>query len=136
VRIVDALTARNQLTAVHVPASEEQRRARRERQAAEHARAITSSKEEIPRKQLEFSRYWIEDTETGNLYIEFGGHPSYAPTVHHYYVRSDSRLVMLEPAEPPSRAELERRQARKEERRAERQAAAKERYRQLRKAAK
>ena len=53
-RIVDALKARNHLAPVHDPASEEQRQARRERQAAQHAHAVVSMMDEIPRRELDF----------------------------------------------------------------------------------
>ena len=53
-RIDDALKTRNQLTAVHDLASEEQRQARRERQAAQHAQAVVAKMDEIPRRELDF----------------------------------------------------------------------------------
>ena len=43
----------------------------------------------------------------------------------------DGRPIMLEPADPPSRAELERRQNEKHKRRADREAEAKQRREQL-----
>ena len=96
-RIVDALTARSHLSPAYDPASEEQRQARRERQAATHAQAIISMKEEVPRKGL--GRHWIED-EQGNFWREFGGDPHYASDVHHYYARPDGHPIMLERADP------------------------------------
>ena len=54
-----------------------------------------------------FGRYWIEDESTGCFYREFGGDPGYAQNVCAYYTSSDGYPIMLEPADPPSRAELE-----------------------------
>ena len=113
---------------------DQQRRARREWEAARAAHAIISTKEEIPRSQLVFSKYWIED-EQGNFFREFGGDPAYAYTVRFFYFNPDGMPIMLEPADPPNRAELERRQARKEQRRIEREAAAKQRRAEMKAAA-
>jgi hypothetical protein len=113
---------------------EEQRRARLEWRRERDARGIRERWEEIPSDRLVFSRYWIEDTETGNLYREFGGDPGYAESVVAFYER-DGWPVMLQPADPPSLDELERRQAAKAERRRDRAAAAKARYDELRKVA-
>jgi len=128
------LTGRNHLAPVHDPASEERRQARRERHAAEHDRAVVQMMDEIPRKQLLFSRHWIEDTSTGHLYRPFGGDPHLCgPDVTRYYVSQDGLVIMLERCtNPSSRTELEQMQARKQQRRQEREAAAKERYRKLR----
>ena len=85
--------------------------------------AIVSTKTELRRTDLEFGPRWITHTPTGNLYWEFGGDVGYPSDSHHYYVRQDGTLVVLQSADPPNRAEMEARQARKEERRAERDAA-------------
>jgi hypothetical protein len=109
---------------------EEQLQAMRNLQTVRAHRAVVETKTEIPRKQLEFGRYWIEDTDTRNLYTVFGGDPHYAPNVKFYFTTADSVPTMLEPADPPSLDELERRQERKKQRRLERENAAKERRRQ------
>ena len=90
---------------------EEQLQAMRNLQNARTAAAIINSETEIPRKQLEFGRYWIEDTDTGNLYTVFGGDPQFAPTVQFYFTNTHGAPTMLEPPDPPSRDELERRRA-------------------------
>jgi hypothetical protein len=81
------------------------------------------------------SRYWLEDMQTGNLYREFGGDPHYAEQVVAYYLRADGSPVMLEPHDPPSLDEIERRRAAREKRRSDQAAAAKARYDALRKGA-
>ena len=81
-----------------------------------------------------FSKHWIED-EQGNFFKEFGGDPAYAFTVRFFYFNQDGTPIMLEPADPPNRAELERRQTRKEQRRAELAAAAKQRRAEMKAAA-
>ena len=53
-RIVDALKARNQLTPVHDLTSDGERQTRRERQEAQHAQAVVSMMDEIPRRELDF----------------------------------------------------------------------------------
>jgi hypothetical protein len=128
-RFVSTLTEQTEAFMGGTP--EQQRRAQRERQAAEHAHAIVSTKEELARSDLEFGRRWIEHLPTGRLFWVFGGDPSFAPNVDHFFVARDGTPTMLEPAEPPSRAELERKQARKEQRRLEREAAAKQRREQM-----
>ena len=130
-RIVDALKARNQLAPVHDPASEDQRQARRERQAAQHARAIVSIDGRDPAgSNFGVRRHWIEDESTdGDFYRLFGGDPHVLrPRRDQYYVAQDGMPIMLERCtNPSSRAELEQMQARKQQRRLEREAAAKER---------
>jgi len=112
----------------------EQRQARREWRQAKDAQGIRARWDELLSSRLVFSRHWIEDTETGNLYRPFFGDPGYAETVVAYYVR-DGEPIMLEPAHPRSRAELERRQRAKEQRHRDQAAAAKVRYDELRKGA-
>ena len=109
----------------------EQLRARNEWQRARNAQGIVARWDEISAERLVHSRYWIEDTETGNLYREFGGDPGYARTVCAYYLR-DGWPVMLEPADPPSRDEIEKRRTAKERRRVDQAAAAKSHYDRLR----
>jgi hypothetical protein len=83
---------------------------------------------EAERSQLVFSRHWIEDERTGNFYREFGGDPAYASHVSFYYTTESGLPVMLEPCtNPASRADLEQRQARKEQRRIEQEAATRQR---------
>ena len=131
-RIVDALTGRTESL---VSDTLEQRHAQRERQAAAVAHAIVATREELPRADLTFGPRFIEHLPTRNLYWEFHGDVGYPSDSHHYYVRPDGALVVLQPADPPSRAELERRRARRDERRLKQETAAKERRRQLRAAA-
>ena len=133
-RIISAFTDRTESLLSGTP--EQQRQAQRERQAAEVAHAIIATKEELRRTDLEFGPRWIEHTPTGRFLWIFGGDPFMAPGVEFYYVTTDGRPVMLEAADPPSRTEMEARQARrKQQRRLEREDAAKERYRQLRETA-
>jgi hypothetical protein len=113
---------------------EEQRRKRLEWRRAKDAQGIRERWDEIPSSRLVASRYWLEDVETGNLYREFYGDPGYAESVVAYYAR-DGLPVMLEPHDPPNRAEIERRRVAKEQRRRDREAAAKARYDELRKGA-
>ena len=79
------------------------------------------------------SRHWIEDTSTGHFYRPFGGDPQLCgPDVTRYYVSQDGLVIMLERCtNPSSRAELEQMQARNQQRRQEREAAAKQRREQL-----
>ena len=94
-RIVDALKARNQLTPVYDPASEEQRQARRERQAAQHARAVIAMMDEIPRRELDFEALGgrvIEHVASadGDYYRPFGGDPPFTgDDVTKYFVAQD-----------------------------------------------
>ena len=136
-RIVDALTPRSHLTAVHDPV-EEERRTRRERQAAQLAQAVVSKMDEIPRRELDFDALGgrvIEHVASanGDYFRPFGGDPMFTgDDVTKYFVAQDGTPTMLERCtNPSSRLDLERRQARKEQRRLEREAAAKERRRKL-----
>ena len=94
-RIVDTLKARNHLTAVHDPASEDERQARRERQAAQHAQAVVSMMDEIPRRELDFDALGgrvIEHVASadGDYYRPFGGDPAFTgDDVTKYYVAQD-----------------------------------------------
>jgi len=110
---------------------DEQRRARNQWRREKDAEGIRERWDEIPAERLVFERHWIEDVETGNFYWPFAGDPGFAAGVVAYYVR-DGWPVMLEPANPPSRAELERRQAAKEQRRLDNDAARTARYEELR----
>ena len=53
-RIVDALKARNQLAPVHDPVSEEQRQSTTRTAGSQHAQAVVSKMDEIPRRELDF----------------------------------------------------------------------------------
>jgi hypothetical protein len=114
---------------------DEQRQAWREWRRAKDAQAIKDRWREIPSAQLVASRCWLEDTQTGAFYREFGGDPGYAQSVVAYYLRADGSPVMLEPHDPPCRAEMEKRQAAKEQRRLDAEAARRARYAELRKSA-
>ena len=110
-RFISTVTERTEALMAGTP--EQQMQAQRERQAAELAHAIVSTKTELRRTDLEFGPRWIEHLPTGRFFWIFGGDPSFAPDIDHYFVARDGTPTMLEPADPPSRAELERRQARK-----------------------
>ena len=128
-RIVDALKARNHLAPFH-DASAGERQARRARPAAQHARGVMKM-DEIPGELLASSAGGrvIEHVESrdGDFYRVFGGDPAFAgDDVTKYFVAQDGTPTMLERCtKPSSRAELEQMQARKEQRRLEREAAAK-----------
>ena len=111
----------------------EQRQAWRERRRQKDAEGIIAKWDEIPLERLVASRHWLEDTQTGNLYREFAGDPNFAGQVCAYYLRADGQPVMLEPHDPPSREEFEKRRAAREQRRVDQAAAAKARYEALRK---
>ena len=137
-RIVDALKARNHLSPVHDPVSEEERRTRRERAAAQHDRAVVAKMDEIPRRELDFGALggrMIEHVASadGAYYRVFGGDPVFTgDDVTKYFVAQDGSVVMLERASSPnSRADLEQIRARKEQRREEREAAIKQRREQM-----
>jgi hypothetical protein len=55
-----------------------------------------------------FSRHWIEDTQTGQLYRPVFGDPAFCDGVVAYYLR-DGSPVMLEPHDAPSLDEIARR---------------------------
>ena len=129
-RIISAMTEQNGRP--HGRHPEQQLQAQRERQAAEVAHAIIATNEELRRTDLVFGPRWIEHLPTGRFFWEFGGDPSYAPSVSHYYVRPDGTPVMIEAADPPNRAEMERRQAAKAQRRQEKADAAKAHHQRLR----
>jgi hypothetical protein len=132
-RLVSTLTAETEALMGGTP--EQQLQAQRERQAAEHAHAIVSTKEELRRSDLEFGRHWIEHLPTGRLFWVFGGDPIYSPGVAHYFVARDGTPTMLEPADPPSLAEFEKRKAARAKRRADREAEARARREQMMKTA-
>ena len=129
-RFFSTVTERTEALMAGTP--EQQMQAQRERQAAEHAHAVISTREELRRTELEFGPRWITHTPTGDYFWIFGGDPSFAPNVAHYFVARDGTPTMLEPADPPSRDELERKRARKVERRLERDAEAKRRRAEMR----
>ena len=129
-RFISTVTERTEALMAGTP--EQQMQAHRERHGAEVAHAIVSTKIELRRSDLEFGPRWIEHLQTGDFFWIFGRDPSFAPNVDHYFVARDGTPTMLGPADPSSRAELERKQARKEQRRAEREATARERREQIR----
>ena len=111
---------------------QEQERAWREFAKQREIQAImTRIDREIPRSDLSFGARWIELESTGELFNPWAGDVWFAPEGVVYYIDSTGFPRLLEPADPPNRAELERRQAAKEQRRADRAAAAKERREQL-----
>ena len=90
---------------------------------------------EIPRARLEFGRYYVTDTGTDELFLVHRGESAGPIPIAASYVNSEGDAVFLEPANPPNRAELERRQAAKEQHRRDQDAARKSHYAELRKAA-
>ena len=94
-RIISAMTDPTEALITGTP--EQQMQAQRERQAAEHAHAIISIKTELRRTDLEFGPRWITHTPTGRYFWIFGGEPSFAPNVDHYFVARDGTPTMLEP---------------------------------------
>ena len=96
---------------------------------------------EIPRSELDFGALggrMIEHVASSDrdFYILFGGDPDYIGNdVTAYYVSEDGTPVMLQRASNPSSgADLERIRARKEQRRADKAAAAKARNEERRRA--
>jgi hypothetical protein len=112
----------------------EQRQARAEWRRERDAQGIVAKWDEIPAERLSHSRYWIEDTTTGNLYRPVYGDPAFCDGVCAYYRREDGSPVMLEPNNPPSLSAIAERQAAQERRRVDKAAAAKARYAALRRA--
>ncbi len=97
---------------------DDQRQARREWRREKEMEGIMAGWNEMPRSRLTFTRHWIEDSTNGSLYREVFGDPHYASNVCGFYVREDGSPQMLEPHDPPSLAEIERRRAAREQRRA------------------
>jgi hypothetical protein len=114
---------------------DERRRLRLEWRRAEDEQGIVARWPEIPAERLVHSRYWLEDTETGNLYREVFGDPAFCDGVCAYCRRADGSPVMLEPHDPPSRSVLEKRRAAKEQRRIDQAASRKAHYAELREGA-
>lgn len=105
----------------------EQQEKRREYRRQQEARGIISNIErEVPRSDLIFGPRWVELESTGELFHPWGGDVMFAPKGVAYYIDETGFPRMLEPADPPSRAEIEKRKAAREQRRLEREAAAKE----------
>ena len=97
--------------------------------------------EEIPRRELDFTALGgrvIEHVASpnGDYYRVFGGDPPFTgDDVTNYFVAQDGTPTMMERCTTPSsRAEAEQMQARKEQRRADRVAAAKGRTEERRRA--
>ena len=103
-----------------------------EREQARRKAIMRKIDREIPRSDLIFGGRWVEVASTGELFHPWGGDVYFAPAGVVYYVDETGSPRLLEPADPPSRAEIEKRRAAKEQRRADNEAAAKERWRQLR----
>ena len=115
---------------------QEQERAWREFAKQREIQAImTRIDREIPRSELIFGRHWIEVAATGELFHPWAGDVWFAPEGVVYYMDASGFPRLLEPATPRTRAELELRQQEKEQRRADRAAAAKQRREQLKAAA-
>ena len=110
-RIVDALSHKKSLTAAYDPASNEQRQARRERQAAQHAHAVVSMLNEISRRELDFSPLggrMIEHTASpdGDWYTVFGGDPAFSGDDVTKLLRQRGRptghvATRIQPRQPP-----------------------------------
>ena len=120
---------------------DEQRAARRQLNEARAARAIIELLDEIPRNELSFDALggrMIEHVASpdGDYYRPWGGDAAFrGDDVSFYYVNEAGRPVMLERASSPSsRRDYEQRQARKEQRRADKENAAKARSKERQKA--
>ena len=98
---------------------EAQREFRRQRAIRE---ILATVKREIPRSDLTFGRRWIELESSGELFNPWAGDVGFAPKGVAYYMDETGFPRLLEPADPPDRAELARRQAAKVKRRAAREA--------------
>lgn len=102
--------------------------ARRELQRNQHNARIARAKTEIPRSELEFGPRWIEHVASpnGDRYKPFGGVADYSEGINFFYFTADGDAVMLERI--GSRREFEEQQAARDQRRADRAAAQKERW--------
>lgn len=93
---------------------------------------IASGKTEIPRSALSFGPRWIEDGRDGSFYRMYpNGDPAYSGHCPAFYFNEAGDAVLLERADPASRDELQQKRAKREQRRADRAAAAKQRREQL-----
>lgn len=101
--------------------------ARRELVRNQRNAAIVRTKREIPRRELDFSRYWIEHIADpdGARYRPFGGVAEYSTGIEHFYFTAAGDAVMLERV--GSRREAEENRAAAEQRKAARAAEAKQR---------
>ena len=114
---------------------QEQERAWREFAKQREIQAIiTRIDREIPRSDLSFGARWIELESTGELFHPWGGDVWFAPEGVIFYMDETGFPRLLEPADPPNRAELARRQAAKEQRRADKEAETKAHNEERRKA--
>jgi hypothetical protein len=87
---------------------------------------IASGKTEIPRSALAVGPRWIEDERDGSFYRVYpNGDPAYSEHCPAFYIGEAGDAVLLERADPASRAELAERRAARDARRAARDAAAK-----------
>ena len=112
---------------------DEWRRAVRDQRARQ---ILASGKQELRRSDLDFGRYWIEHTPTGDFFVAWTGDPSYAPNdAPAFYVTAAGEPVILDRADPASRDELEQKRAARAARRAAREATVKARNDELRKGA-
>lgn len=100
---------------------DEWRRAVRDERARQ---ILASGKRELQRCDLDFGRYWIEHTPSGDFFVPWTGDPSYAPNDSPaFYVTGAEEPVILVRADPASRDELEQKRAARDARRAARDAA-------------
>jgi hypothetical protein len=99
----------------------------------EHERVqaiMRSGKEELPRSELTFGRHHINHEPTQEWYRVWGGAVDYSHTIDVFFVTESGLPLLLERV--GSQAEHEKQQARRAERRAEREEAAKARRAQIR----
>jgi hypothetical protein len=118
---------------------DDQRRARREFERQRVTRAIVATKTEIPRAELNFEALGgrvIEHVASrdGDFYFVFSGDPSYVGhDVRSYFVNVAGDPVLLQRAHnPSSRADVERMLEAREQRKAAKEAAARQRRAQIR----
>jgi len=107
-----------------------QEAARAQRLHERTQKIMNSGKEELKRSDLAFAKHWIEHTPTQEWYRVFGGDVDYSHHIPAFYVSEEGVPLMLERV--GSRAEHEKTQAKRAERRAEREEATKARRAQLR----
>ncbi len=103
---------------------DEWRRALRDQRARQ---ILASGKQELRLSDLDFGRYWIEHTPTGNFFVAWTGDPSYAADAPAFYVTAAGEPVILNRADPASRDELEQNRLARAARRAAREATVKAR---------
>ena len=97
---------------------------------------IASGKTEIPRSALQFGPRWLEDERDGSFYRLYpNADPAHSDHCPAFYFDEAGNAVLLERADPASRAALAERRAAREARRAARDAEARARREETRRLA-